>query len=350
MEKAFRRAFREGCRGAVLFGTDIPGLSAGILKQAMDLLDDRDLVLGPSTDGGYWLIGLRKDADLFRGVGWGLGEVFAQTLAKARALGLSTALLEPLTDIDTIEDVQPLLPDWGIKRPYLSVIIPALDEEAHIEKTVRHALCREAEVIVVDGGSGDRTRKTALRAGARLLEGPKGRGVQQNLGAAAAAGRVYLFLHADTLLPEQYACRIFKTLLQRKVALGAFRFNIDLARPGARVLEALVNLRSAWLKMPYGDQALFLRREVFQRAGGFPEIPIAEDFVFVRKVRKQGSTAIAEEAVRTSGRRWGKIGIIRTTLINQVVLAGLALRISPNALASIYHRTGKPERKSCLCP
>ena len=186
METAFRRAFQEGCHRVVLFGTDIPGLSVPVLEQAMDLLRDRDLVLGPSTDGGYWLAGLKREADLFRDVAWGSGAVLAQTLAKAETLGLSTALLNPLIDIDTPEDVHKVLPDWGDGRPYLSVIIPALDEAAHIEETVRRALREEVEVLVVDGGSRDGTRKAAVRGGACLLESPKGRAVQQNRGTEAA--------------------------------------------------------------------------------------------------------------------------------------------------------------------
>jgi uncharacterized protein len=336
METAFRKAFREGCRHAILFGTDIPGLSGAILKRAMDLLEERDLVIGPSTDGGYWLIGLKKHADLFRDVPWGSRDVLAKTLTKAEARGLSTALLEPLTDIDTMEDLQRLLPDWGITQPYLSVIIPTLDEAARIEDTVRQALCREAEVIVVDGGSGDGTREAAVRAGARLLRSRAGRGVQQNRGAEEAGGRVLLFLHADTLLPEDYVHHVFETLLERKAVLGAFRFKTDLEGPKATVLDALVNFRSRHLRMPYGDQALFMRKEVFQKTGGFRQAPIAEDYFFVRRVSGMGRTVMAKAAVTTSGRRWEGKGFFRTTLINQIILAGIALRISPHVLSRIY--------------
>jgi len=337
MEAAFRKAFLEGCSRAVLFGADIPGLSAGILKQAMELLEDRDIVLGPSTDGGYWLVGLKRHADIFGEISWGSGEVLAQTLDKAEAKGLSIALLDPLTDIDTLEDLQGLLPGWGIERHYLSVIIPTLNEAACIEETVTQALCPEAEVIVVDGGSADGTREAAVRAGARVLESGAGRGVQQNCGAEKARGRVLLFLHADTLLPEGYVRHVFETLLDRRAVLGAFRFKSDLEGAGAKVLDALVNFRSRCLRMPYGDQAFFMRRDVFQEAGGFAQVPIAEDYFFVRRARGQGCRiATAEVAVTTSGRRWKKKGFLRTTLINQIILAGIALRISPHALARIY--------------
>jgi rSAM/selenodomain-associated transferase 2/rSAM/selenodomain-associated transferase 1 len=338
METAFRRAFQEGCPRVLLFGTDIPGLSPRVLEEAMDLLKVRDLVLGPSTDGGYWLIGLKKDADLFREMPWGSRGLLARTLTRAEGMGLSAALLDPLTDIDTMEDVQELLPDWGYTRPYLSVIIPALNEAADIEENVRKALCEEVEVIVVDGGSRDATREAAIRSGARLLESPKGRGVQQNHGAEAARGRVLLFLHADTLLPEGYVNRIFEALLSCNVILGAFQFRTDLQEPLARAIEALVNFRSRRLRLPYGDQGLFVRKDVFQRTGGFRDVPIAEDLFFVKQLRRQGRLCLTKACITTSGRRWRGRGLLRTTCINQLILAGLAFRISPHALASIYHR------------
>jgi len=338
MEAAFRRAFQEGCSRALLFGTDIPGLSAPVLDLAMDRLRTRDVVLGPSPDGGYWLIGLKKHARLFSGTGWGSDRVLSQTLAAAKKLGLSTALLDPLTDIDTMEDVHNLLPGWRNPGPYLSVIIPALDEVKRIEKTIRRALCRDAEVSVVDGGSRDGTREAARRAGASVLKSRKGRGVQQNHGAAAAKSRVLLFLHADTLLPEHYVNHVFEALLERRAALGAFRFKMDVENPGARIVEALVNFRSRFLGMPYGDQALFIRKDLFEKAGGFPETPIAEDYFFVRRTRRYGRTVLCRAAVETSARRWRHLGFVRTTLVNQVILAGLAWGISLPTLASIYRR------------
>ena len=336
METAFSRAFQDRCPRALLFGTDIPGLSAPVLEQAVDRLKEKDVVLGPSTDGGYWLIGLKKNADLFKGIAWGSEQVLAQTLDRAGRLGLSTALLDPLTDVDTMEDVHKLLPDWEDSRPYLSVIIPALDEAGNIKEAVRHALCRDAEVMVVDGGSRDATGEAALRAGARLLQSPQGRAVQQNRGAGAAGGRVLLFLHADTLLPESYVNPIFEVLLEPGAVLGAFRFKMASDKPEARIIEALVNFRSRYLRMPYGDQGLFIRKSLFEKMGGFPDVPIAEDYFFVRRANRQGRTVISKAAAVTSGRRWEGMGFFRTTWTNQVILAGLAMGISLSTLASIY--------------
>ena len=342
MEAAFHRAFQEGSPRAVLFGTDIPGLSATVLDCAMDRLRYRDVVLGPSTDGGYWLMGLKKKADLFRGIKWGSEQVLSQTLERAKRLGLSTLLLDPLSDVDTVEDVYKLLPEWRNPEPYLSVIVPALNEVKHIEKTVRRALCRDAEVTVVDGGSLDGTQDAALRAGAKLLESPKGRAAQQNLGAGAAKAGVLLFLHGDTLLPPDYVRHVFEALLARTAALGAFRFKMDTEKPAARIVQSLVNFRSRYLGMPYGDQALFIRKSLFEKVGGFPQTPIGEDYFLVRRVRKYGRTVLCRAAVETSARRWRRLGFLRTTLVNQVILAGLAWGISLPTLASIYQRRMKP--------
>jgi len=336
MKTAFLNAFRQGAQHVVLHGTDIPDLTVGHLDDALDALNSHDLVLGPSMDGGYWLIGLEKPADLFDGMAWGTSSVIDKTVAAARAQGLSVHVLSPLTDMDTGETIMQRMPEWARARPYLSVIIPALDEEAHIEETILNAQSPDAEVIVVDGGSGDSTVKRAERAGAAVLRGPRGRALQQNAGAAAASGSVLLFLHADTLLPKDYVTQVFETLMDRRVALGAFRFRTDLDRPLMRGIEFTTHIRSRYLRLPYGDQALFLRKSHFQAAGGFPEMPIAEDLVFVRLVSKLGRVGIAPADAITSARRWKEVGLLRTTLINQVILAGFALGISPKTLARLY--------------
>jgi len=336
MKTAFLNAFRQGAQHVVLHGTDIPDLTVGHLDGALDALKSHDLVLGPSMDGGYWLIGLKKPADLFDGMEWGTSLVFEKTVAAARAQGLSVHVLSPLTDMDTAETIMQRMPEWASARPYLSVIIPALDEEAHIEETILNAQSPDAEVIVVDGGSGDSTVKRAERAGAAVLRGPRGRALQQNAGAAAASGSVLLFLHADTLLPKDYVTQVSETLMDRRVALGAFRFRTDLDRPLMRGIEFTTHIRSRYLRLPYGDQALFLRKSHFQAAGGFPEMPIAEDLVFVRLVSKLGRVGIAPADAITSARRWKEVGLLRTTLINQVILAGFALGISPKTLARLY--------------
>jgi len=342
MHAAFQEAFQQGCRRVVLVGTDIPGLKTRHLEEAFRAFEDRDLVLGPSTDGGYWLMGLNRRINLFRNIRWGTGDVLEQTLSAARGFGLGFCQLDPLTDVDTEEDLRLLLPGLAVHRPYVSVIIPALNESAGIERAVQSALDTDAEVIVVDGGSTDDTSVRAEKAGARVEHSARGRALQQNRGAARAGGKVLLFLHADTRLPRGYVAHVFETLMYPKTTAGAFRFRTD--RKGAliRLVKFLTNIRARCFQLPYGDQGLFLRRALFENIGGFPETAIAEDLFLVRRISKRGRVGIAPAEAVTSARRWNRIGVVRTTVINQMILAGCLLGISPDKLACLYY---KPHRK-----
>ncbi|MFH1487911.1 MAG: TIGR04283 family arsenosugar biosynthesis glycosyltransferase [Pseudomonadota bacterium] len=338
MHAAFLRSFKSGCRRVVLMGTDIPEVNAEHLRKSFHALTSRDLVLGPSRDGGYWLMGLKAPADLFQNIEWGSGRVIEQTLAAAEAGNLRIYPLDPLNDIDTQEDLREGMPEWRWTGPYVSVIIPALNEEKNIVATVGAARNPDAEIIVVDGGSGDDTAACAADAGARVEHGPRGRALQQNFGAKKAGGNVLLFLHSDTRLPEDYINHIFDTLLVPGTAAGAFRFKTDLNSPLMRVIEWVANIRSGLLQLPYGDQALFVRKSLFERAGGFPEVSIAEDLFFVRRLSKYGRIRTAPATAVTSARRWLDLGPLRTTIINQVIVAGIILGISPRTLASLYRR------------
>jgi rSAM/selenodomain-associated transferase 2/rSAM/selenodomain-associated transferase 1 len=340
MEAALHNAFLGGCRKAILLGTDIPGVSARALQEAFRRLDTADLVLGPSTDGGYWLIGLKKPgpADVFRDMAWGRRDVLEKTIARAKEHGMSVHLLDPLTDIDTVEELKGWRPEWTGSGPYISVVIPALNEASNVVPSITSARDPEAEIIVVDGGSTDETVEKASRAGVRIVRTSPGRAVQQNRGAAVARGEVLLFLHADTRLPKGYVAHVFDALLDPRTTLGAFLFRTDLAKPPMKWVEFLANLRSRYLKLPYGDQALFVRRSAFDHAGGFPSVPIAEDLFLVKEMRKRGNVYIVPAPAVTSGRRWEKSGVVRATLMNQVILAGLALNVSPHTLTRLYRQ------------
>jgi hypothetical protein len=160
-----------------------------------------------------------------------------------------------------------------------------------------------------------------------------------NLGAAVARGVIYLFLHADTLLPEGFARCVRRASADPSVAGGAFTLKIDSTRTGIRAVERMANLRSRYLSVPYGDQALFLTASRFWELGGFPLIPILEDYAFVRRLARTGGVAIMEQPVVTSGRRWEHLGIARTTLVNQVMILGYHLGIAPEVLARWYRRS-----------
>ena len=219
----------------------------------------------------------------------------------------------------------------------ISIIIPVLNEAAIIEATLTPLQGGlNLEVIVVDGGSLDRTRALAESLGARVFEAPAGRAHQMNVGAAAATGEILLFLHADTALPQGFETLARQVLLRPGVIAGAFALQINADLRGLRLIETLVNWRSRFLQTPYGDQAIFLPAKVFKQLGGFQEIPLMEDFEFVQRLKRIGRIAIAPASVITSGRRWQKIGVLRTTLINQLIVLAYFLGVSPNRLARWY--------------
>ncbi len=345
MHTAFQQAFRNGCRKAVLLGTDIADLRDSHLQEAFQGLQDNDMVIGPSRDGGYWLIGMNRPLDVFGGMDWGSDCVLEQTLGTVESRGLKCRLLDPLMDIDTVEDLKKWIPGFAGNRPYLSVIIPTLNEAGNMRETIERARDRDAEIIVVDGGSRDRTRDMARAAGARVLISRKGRALQQNAGAGAAQGKVLLFLHADTRVPARYAVHVFEVLLPRRTAAGAFRFRTDCRIPLIRAVEWMTNLRSSVFQLPYGDQALFMQKSLFDEVGGFPELPIAEDLFLMRRLRKRGRVRIAPAEAVTSGRRWERLGVIRTTLINWLIMAECYLGISPGVMAARYQVSGGAEKR-----
>jgi rSAM/selenodomain-associated transferase 2 len=219
----------------------------------------------------------------------------------------------------------------------ISVIIPTLNEADELPCTLTHPLeASGVEVIVADGGSEDGTVRVGASRGAKVLEVPPGRGRQMNAGAAAAGGELLLFLHADTRLPPDFADHVRRILGTPGVAAGAFRLAIEGERRGLRLVEKVANWRSERLQRPYGDQALFMRAEVFQLAGGFPDFPLLEDCALVRSLRRLGRIVIAPAAASTSGRRWLQQGIVRTTLLNQAILFGSLVGCSPRRLARWY--------------
>ena len=342
MQRAFQESFNEGSGATVIIGTDCPTLSPTILEDAFTSLRDHDLVIGPAADGGYYLVGLRCPMpEIFQQIDWGTETVLRQTLAAIEKRDPSIRWLTPLNDVDTVED----LPVWDVVKPpaprhpqTISVVIPALNEANSISHVIETAQAHADEIILVDGGSTDDTRERAEACGASVLTTPAGRGRQMNAGALAATNDSLLFLHADTLLPDNSATLIREALARPGVVCGAFKLGIDGHGLGLRLIEGLANLRSRLFAMPYGDQAIFVRSDTFRECGGFGDLPIMEDFDLMRRLRNMGSIAIAPGAVCASGRRWRRLGLIRTTLINQRIIAGYCLGEPAENLVRHYNR------------
>lgn len=218
----------------------------------------------------------------------------------------------------------------------IAVVIPALNEAAALPATLA-ALGGAAEIVVADGGSTDATVRIAQDAGATVVVA-RGRAAQQNAGAAATTAPILLFLHADTLLPAGWADEVCRLLADERVALAAFRLSIAHATPAERLIAAGANLRSRSWGVPYGDQALALRRATFAALGGFPDQPILEDWALARAARAHGRIALSPLSVVTSARRWRRLGPVRTLAINQAMLIGARLGIPADRLAAFYRK------------
>jgi rSAM/selenodomain-associated transferase 2/rSAM/selenodomain-associated transferase 1 len=343
MVRASARSFAGGCDRVVIVGSDCPGISADLLAGAFDALREAPVVIGPASDGGYYLIGLRLPLPvLFDEVAWGSDRVLDQTLQRAEYAGVRVVLLGELADVDRPED----MPVWdgalaadsaeGGARP-VSVIVPSLNEERYIGATLATlARGRDVEVIVADGGSEDGTVEIARAAGARIVAAARGRALQANAGAEAASGDLLLFVHADTRLPWGYDDAVRHAMADQRNAAGAFRFCIDGPGAALRIIEAVTNVRSRRLQMPYGDQGLFMRASVFDRLGGFRPLPVMEDFELVRRLRNEGRIVTFFSPAPTSERIWRRLGPWRTTAVHQVMIAGYTLGVPLERLAAWY--------------
>ncbi|MDJ1173156.1 TIGR04283 family arsenosugar biosynthesis glycosyltransferase [Roseofilum capinflatum] len=221
----------------------------------------------------------------------------------------------------------------------ISVIIPVLNEADRILSTVaRVKQGKEVEIIVVDGGSTDGTVECLKQEGIEVIQTSPGRGHQMNEGARKARGDYLLFLHGDTQLSADYDRWVGDILQQPGVVAGAFELAIEGENWGYRVVEWGVRWRSHLFQLPYGDQAIFLSRATFEQVGGFPELPILEDWRLIQALKSWGKIAIAPLPVVTSARRWQRLGIWRTTAINQGVLIAAFLGVDLHQIARWYRQ------------
>ncbi len=217
--------------------------------------------------------------------------------------------------------------------PSLSIVVPALNEAGEIGRLARHlaAVTPAVEVVVVDGGSEDGTAEEARGEGLTVLRAPRGRATQMNAGAAATTGEHLLFLHADTRPPPSTARLIADALANPGVALGAFRFQADARTAGMRFIEFGCGLRNRWLRTPYGDQGLFLRRADFDRLGGYADLRILEDLDLVQRAKALGRVVVLDPPAVTSARKYLERGVLRTWSRHVVLAARYQLGWRPSA-------------------
>lgn len=222
----------------------------------------------------------------------------------------------------------------------LSVIVPVLNEETTIGDTLSRLLALNPhQIIVVDGGSRDRTEEIVRTRRCLLTTAPRGRSMQMNRGARMATGDVLLFLHADTMLPCSALRDIECALADGRCVGGRFDVELDAGGWLLSIVGRLISLRSRLTRVASGDQAIFVRRAVFERLGGFPELPIMEDIAFSRMLKGAGRVACLKSRVTTSARRWRGKGILRTIFLmwtlKSLYLAGVPVHL----LARFYGDT-----------
>jgi rSAM/selenodomain-associated transferase 2 len=222
-------------------------------------------------------------------------------------------------------------------RPTISVIIPTLDEAPVIDATLaRLNVAGVLEVIVADGGSRDATVARAQAHGARVVVGSRGRARQMNAADRQASGEILLFLHADTLVPDGFAAAIAAACAAPQVIGGRFDVVLAPATPLIWLTGALMNQRSRLTKIATGDQGIFVRRAIFDRLGGYADIPLMEDIDFSRRMKRCGAIACLRARVTTSARRWQEWGALRTILWMWSLRLLYFLGVSPQRLARRY--------------
>jgi len=230
-----------------------------------------------------------------------------------------------------------------MNNPWISIIIPVLNEEQLIGSTLSRiqAIFKEnsAEIIVVDGGSRDRTLEIlADFSDVRVISSRTGRGPQMNRGAEEARGAVLLFLHADVELPEAAGVMIGTALSESKAVGGCFKVNTVISSKHSRFFKLLMKTadwRSRFTRYPYGDQALFVKRTVFEELGGFKDYPIMEDLEFSRRLHRAGRIIRVDAAVKVSGRRWEQ-DILRNFIKLKTLPLLFRLGVHPEILVRFY--------------
>lgn len=219
----------------------------------------------------------------------------------------------------------------------VSIIIPAYNEAENIGEVLECLPCNNrSEIIVVDGQSHDRTVEFARKHHVKVISSVKNRAMQMNAGARAAKGDILLFLHADCLL-EDGALTAITDHINNGYIGGCLTQKIRANNILYRIIEISGNIRARVFKVFYGDQAIFAQRDIFFKLGGFDNIPIFEDILFSRKMRRDGRTKALHKKVFTSPRRWEKEGIVKTTLVYWLLSLGYIFNLPYGGLKRIYH-------------
>ena len=321
MYNAIKDVFQKGYEACVLIGTDIPELKAKDLNHAFFKLQTKDIVFGPSADGGYYLIGMKKlQKEIFEQKHYGHRDVLNNTVKQLSKKKCTVGYIRKLHDMDTREDLigyrKRMRHDKSLKNTWtsrylmyiskISVIIPTYNEEKTIMKLQEQLLPyqNQCEIIFVDGGSTDRTLEL-IRPEFKVIQSKKGRANQMNAGAKQSHGDILFFLHCDSELPANFLHEI--RIVMKRVRVGCFGIAFHSRNFFMFTCRVISNHRIKDRKVMFGDQGIFIERELFFEVGMFPTLPIMEDYQFslVLKEKKE-KLGVTKHRIYTSDRRFPK--------------------------------------------
>lgn len=319
MYRAIAQAFGRGCGSCLLVGTDVPELHKSSLEKAFAVLEDKDTVFGRTGDGGYYLVGMKRPLrEAFSLNSYGHARVLEETLRDMEQAGLTVGFTDQLTDMDIPADLRGyrrrMTGDTRLKKTFtgrylsrigrISIIIPIYNESRTIECMQRQLLplIGRCEILFVDGGSTDDTLEK-IRPGFRVIHSLKGRARQMNEGAEQSSGDILFFLHCDSQLPDHPLERIRAVMQDHRA--GCFGIAFHSKNFFMFTCRVISNHRVKDRKVMFGDQGIFLDRDLFFEAGMFPEIPIMEDYQFSLTLREMGiKLGMADRRIYTSDRRF----------------------------------------------
>ena len=321
MYQAIREVLGRGYDACILMGTDVPEVRAEYLERAFGLLEQKDVVLGPTRDGGYYLVGMKKPRRaVFEVEGYGQGSVLWDTVRRIKTEGCTVGFTEAMWDMDVYQDLQGyrrrMREDKRLqntstgrylaKTSRISIIVPVYNEEKTIcqMQDQLEPLRGTCEILFVDGGSTDRTMEQ-IRPWVKVIHSEKGRAKQMNTGARKSHGDILFFLHCDSELPPRPLAEIRRVMKDHSA--GCFGIPFHSRNFFMFTCRVISNHRIKDRKVMFGDQGIFVDRSLFFHAGMFPEIPVMEDYQFSLTLKERGvKLGMTGRRIYTSDRRFPK--------------------------------------------
>ncbi len=350
MANALKAAFATGAKRTVLIGTDLADIEATDIEKAFRDIGEKVVVLGPASDGGFYLIGAdRPIGAALSFSSWGTGEVFSRTAGELEAGGFGIRLAAQRNDVDCRRDLDRLDRDY-LFTSSISIIIPTLTGAKELLPLLTHldnSLWPGDEIVVVRGGEYRDAALQTISPSLAILSGvQKGRGIQQNAGAMLSKGTILFFLHDDTIPTPEFGYLIRGACKAAPAALGCFKLRFMPSTRALGLISAWANLRSTVFKLPYGDQGFFCRKEAFEKVGGFGRNYLMEDVDLVRKLRKMGqgrrAVSILPAHVYSSSDRYIRKGILKASLQNHFIFLSSALGLGERTLYRKYYGIEPP--------